>query len=422
MDEVLPFHRFFSYPGDLLIMKHIFTVSQVNSYIHRIFDSDYALRRICIQGEISNCKYHSSGHLYFSMKDDRSSIRCVMFSGDRRSGLDFRLENGQLVLVTGHVSVFERDGSYQLYAKNISLAGAGLLYQKFELLKNELAEKGYFDHDRKKELPPYPKTIGIVTAATGAAIEDIKSIAARRNPYVQLYLYPARVQGEGAAESVASGIRFFDDFGVDVIIIGRGGGSMEDLWAFNERVLADAIYQARTPVISGTGHEVDMTIADYCADLRAPTPSAACEMAIPDVFALLQQIDRYQDALEGSWAQQMDRINRRIDLYHRLLEANHPGTRLKEQRNKLKTYIQQMDVLIRSHLRTAGMRADHYGEKLTALSPSVRLSGGFVYAHKKDMSPVSSIRQIREGEDFSLIFRDGRADVHTLKISDKEGI
>ena len=216
-------------------MKHVFSVSQINSYIRRIFDSDYALRKILIKGEISNCKYHSSGHIYFTLKDEKSTLRCIMFSTDRR-GLGFRLENGQMVTVEGHISVFERDGSYQLYAKQIELSGAGALYLHYEELKRELDEKGYFDFERKKPLPRFPERIGIVTALTGAAVEDIKSIAARRNPFVQLYLYPAKVQGEGAAQSIAEGIRFFDHFQVDIIIIGRGGGSIEDLWAFNEPV------------------------------------------------------------------------------------------------------------------------------------------------------------------------------------------
>ena len=401
-------------------MNHIFSVSQVNSYIHRIFESDYALRRIFIKGEISNCKYHSSGHIYFSLKDEKSSLRCVMFLRER-SGLSFRMENGQLVIVEGHVSVFERDGTYQLYARKISLAGAGLLYQKFEQLKRQLAAEGYFDQERKKKLPPYPRQIGIVTAVTGAAIEDIKSVASRRNPFVQLYLYPARVQGEGAAESIAAGIRYFDRSGVDLIIIGRGGGSMEDLWAFNERILADAIYQAETPIISGTGHEVDMTIADYCADLRAPTPSAACELAIPDVFAILQLMDRYQDDLEMQLNRKMDRLGKQLEVYRRLLEANHPGSRLKEQKTKLSYYRQQLDMLIRSQHTSAVHKADFYGERLTALSPSMRLRGGYVFAQKNNGAPVSSVSQLDRGEEFTLVFRDGEAAVRTLAVTEKEG-
>lgn len=248
-------------------MKHIFSVTQINSYIHRIFESDYALKKIYLKGEVSNCKYHSSGHIYFTLKDEKSALRCVMFSSDRYKGLMFHLEDGQLIEACGNISVYEQTGTYQMYVRKIELSGAGELYIRYEQLKQELAQKGYFDFERKKPLPPYPEKIGIVTALTGAAIEDIKSIAKRRNPSVQLYLYPSKVQGEGAAAQIARGIRYFDTAGVDIIIIGRGGGSIEDLWAFNEIEVADAIYYADTPIISGTGHEIDMTIADYCADV-----------------------------------------------------------------------------------------------------------------------------------------------------------
>ncbi|MBR5046717.1 MAG: exodeoxyribonuclease VII large subunit [Eubacterium sp.] len=269
-------------------------------------------------------------------------------------------------------------------------------------------------------MPPYPKSIGIVTAVTGAAIEDIKTIAARRNPYVQLYLYPAKVQGEGAALSIAGGIRYFDSFGVDIIIIGRGGGSMEDLWAFNERIVADAIYHADTPVISGTGHEIDMTIADYCADLRAPTPSAACELAIPDVFSILQLMDRYQDSLELKLRHRLEGLHRQLDVYEKLLKVNHPGSRLDRQRTQTNIYRDRLNSLMEGHRLRASHRIDSYGERLTALSPSVRLRGGYVFAQKMDDTPVSSVRQLGEKEVFTLIFRDGRAEVENKRIMIEE--
>ena len=263
-------------------MNKVFSVAQINAYIKRIFQSDYALNRIYIKGEVSNCKYHSSGHIYFSLKDDKSQISCVMFANQRINGLDFEMENGQTVIVSGSISVFERNGTYQLYANEISLDGIGRLYVEFEKLKDKLYREGLFDHEKKKPIPQNPKTIGIVTAKTGAAIHDIMSVAKRRNPYIQLVLYPAQVQGDGAADTIVRGIQTLDRYGVDTIIIGRGGGSIEDLWAFNEEMVARAIYAAKTPIISGTGHEVDTTIADYAADLRAATPTAACELAVPD--------------------------------------------------------------------------------------------------------------------------------------------
>ena len=292
--------------------KKIFTVSQINAYLKRMFASDYLLNRILMKGEVSNVKYHSSGHIYFSLKDESSSIACVMFAGDRREGLTFRMENGQSILVAGRIGLYERDGTYQLYAKEIELAGNGALYAEFERLKQKLYEEGLFDHDKKKEIPSHPAKVGIVTAPTGAAVQDIMQIARRRNPYVQLYLYPAKVQGEGAAASIARGIRILDGKGLDTIIIGRGGGSMEDLWAFNEEIVARAIFEADTPIISGTGHETDTTIADYAADLRAPTPSAACELAIPDIFVTLERLSQYEKRLyflmEGKLARQKEKI------------------------------------------------------------------------------------------------------------------
>lgn len=397
-------------------MNRVYSVSQLNSYLHRIFESDYTLRKIYIKGEVSNCKYHSSGHVYFTLKDERSTLHCVMFSRERMRGLQFRMENGQSVIVGGNISVFERDGSYQMYAKEITLAGAGLLYQKYEQLKQLLLEEGYFDFEHKKEIPSFPKSIGIVTALTGAAIEDIKNIAVRRNPYVQLYLYPAKVQGEGAAETIAKGIQYLDDFGVDIIIIGRGGGSMEDLWAFNERCVADAIFYAKTPIISGTGHEVDMTIADYCADLRAPTPSAACELAIPDIYAIFQQLDRYDDAFRGAMERILTNYRQKLNLCRRLLEANHPGAKLTSQKEKLLYYENRLQDIMSRKIQNASHQLIFYEERLTSLSPSMRLRGGYVFAQKKDDTPIHSIRQLHSGENFSLIFKDGNATVEVIDI------
>ncbi len=392
------------------MMRQIFTVSQITAYIHRIFDADYALGHIFLKGEVSNCKYHSSGHIYFTLKDERSSIRCVMFSSDKK-GLSFPMENGQQVVVRGHISVFERDGTYQLYAKEIELSGAGVLHQRYEQLKKELNEKGYFDFDRKKELPPYPSVIGIVTALTGAAIEDIKSVAARRNPYIQLFLYPAKVQGEGAAESIAEGIRFFDRQGVDIIIIGRGGGSMEDLWAFNEREVADAIYAAKTPIISGTGHEIDMTIADYCADVRAATPSAACELAIPDVCSLIQQLDMERERLTRLLLKKVGDCRREISACGRVLEASHPGTRLKEQRMICRDLSRRLTPLMRERLTEKRHAVQLRGERLHALSPTARLTGGYVFAQDEEERPIISAGQIKEQRPFELVFSEETATI-----------
>ena len=256
---------------------NVYTVKQVNAYIRNMFTQDFMLNRIYVKGEVSNCKYHTSGHIYFSLKDESGTIACVMFAG-QRGGLSFRMAEGQQVIVFGSVSVYERGGTYQLYARQIRLDGEGVLYEKFQALKKELEEMGMFAQEYKKPIPPFAMRVGVVTASTGAAVRDIMNISRRCNPYVQLILYPAQVQGEGASESIVKGIHMLEQAGVDVMIVGRGGGSIEDLWAFNEEIVARAIFDCSVPVISAVGHETDTTIADYVADLRAPTPSAAAEL------------------------------------------------------------------------------------------------------------------------------------------------
>ena len=248
--------------------RNVYTVAQVNSYIKNMFTQDYMLQSISVKGEVSNCKYHTSGHIYFTLKDRSGTIACVMFAGSR-SGLAFRMSEGMQVVVTGRIDVYERDGKYQLYAQKITRQGIGDLYARFEQLKRELEEEGMFAAQYKRPIPKYIRTLGVVTAQTGAAVRDIINIAGRRNPYVQIILYPAIVQGEAAVQSIINGIHALEDAGVDVIIAGRGGGSIEDLWAFNEEAVARAVFECSVPVISAVGHETDTTIIDFVADLRA---------------------------------------------------------------------------------------------------------------------------------------------------------
>lgn len=392
-------------------MKHIFSVTQINSYIHRIFESDYALKKIYLKGEVSNCKYHSSGHIYFTLKDEKSTLRCVMFSSDRFKGLAFHLEDGQLIEACGNISVYEQAGTYQLYVRKIELAGAGELYVRYERLKQELAEKGYFDFERKKPLPAYPEKIGIVTALTGAAIEDIRSIAKRRNQTVQLYLYPAKVQGEGASAEIARGIRYFDKAGVDIIIIGRGGGSIEDLWAFNEMPVADAIYEADTPIISGTGHEVDMTIADYCADVRAATPSAACELAIPDMQSVFTKLSNYREALDMQVEQRCAQLRQQMILLQRQLEAGRPDRKLLKYKLLYERLENRLSQAIKEKYRSRQQMFSRYVDQLSGLAPTNRLKGGYAFAQTKNGRPVASIEQLEKEVPFSLTFSDGEAEV-----------
>jgi exodeoxyribonuclease VII large subunit len=392
-------------------MKHIFSVTQINSYIHRIFESDYALKKIYLKGEVSNCKYHSSGHIYFTLKDEKSTLRCVMFSSDRFKGLAFHLEDGQLIEACGNISVYEQAGTYQLYVRKIELAGAGELYVRYERLKQELAEKGYFDFERKKPLPAYPEKIGIVTALTGAAIEDIRSIARRRNQTVQLYLYPAKVQGEGASAEIARGIRYFNKAGVDIIIIGRGGGSIEDLWAFNEMPVADAIYEADTPIISGTGHEVDMTIADYCADVRAATPSAACELAIPDMQSVFTKLSNYREALDMQVEQRCAQLRQQMILLQRQLEAGRPDRKLLKYKLLYERLENRLSQAIKEKYRSRQQMFSRYVDQLSGLAPTNRLKGGYAFAQTKNGRPVASIEQLEKEVPFSLTFSDGEAEV-----------
>ena len=302
-------------------MSKVYSVGQISKYIANLIEQDFLLGHVFVKGEISNCKYHSMGHIYFTLKDENGSMPCVMFKGNISSGLGFNLKDGQAVIIEGAVKIYERDSRINLYARKIVLDGAGegqlnLLYEK---LKQKLYEEGLFEFEHKKPIPKHPKRVGIVTASTGAAIQDICNIAKRRNPYVELILYPARVQGDGAAETIARGIRVLDGMGLDTIIIGRGGGSIEDLWAFNEEIVARAVYEAKTPVISGTGHEVDTTIADYVADLRAPTPSAAAELAIPDIMTVLRQAESYGNTLNRLIRGKLDRTDsKRKELEERL--------------------------------------------------------------------------------------------------------
>ena len=397
-------------------MKHIFSVTQINSYIHRIFESDYALEKIYLKGEVSNCKYHSSGHIYFTLKDEKSALRCVMFSSDRYKGLTFHLEDGQLIEACGNISVYEQTGTYQMYVRKIELSGAGELYIRYEQLKQELAQKGYFDFERKKPLPPYPEKIGIVTALTGAAIEDIKSIAKRRNPSVQLYLYPSKVQGEGAAAQIARGIQYFDTAGVDIIIIGRGGGSIEDLWAFNEIEVADAIYHADTPIISGTGHEIDMTIADYCADVRAATPSAACELAIPDMTSFYIRMHNYQEVLGTLLQQKLMLLYGKTALLERQLEAQRPDKKLMGHQLIYERLEGRLKQAMLDKYQSRQQQFTRYVDRLSALSPTSRLRGGYVFAQTKEGNPLTSAEQIEKETPFFITFPDGQAEVMPVSV------
>ena len=353
-------------------MASVYTVSQVTAYIRNMFTQDFALNRISIKGEVSNCKYHTSGHIYFTLKDGGSQIAAVMFAGQRK-GLAFDLEEGQEVTVTGNVDVYERDGRYQLYAKEITREGKGDLFRQFEKLRNELEEMGMFDSSYKQPIPKYARKVGIVTAGTGAAIRDIMNISARRNPYVQLILYPALVQGEQAKYSIAKGIETLDRMGLDVLIVGRGGGSIEDLWAFNEEMVARAIFNCTTPVISAVGHETDVTIADFVADLRAPTPSAAAEVVSRNQQELLRQVQSTRQRLEMAMDYYLANRTRRFTQIHHRLQQQHPQLRLARQQTMLERLQKRMSFALENQLKRTGQQQQRLTQRLNQQNPQPKI-------------------------------------------------
>ena len=386
--------------------RNVYTVKQVNSYIKNMFTQDFMLNRIYVKGEVSNCKYHTSGHIYFSLKDESGTIACVMFAG-QRGGLSFHMREGQQIIVLGSVNVYERTVSYHLYEQEIRLDGEGTLYEKYQMLKQELEEMGMFAPEYKKAIPRYAKRIGVVTAPTGAAVRDIMNISARRNPYVQLLLYPAQVQGEGAKESIVRGIRMLETKNVDVIIVGRGGGSIEDLWAFNDECVARAIFDCQVPVISAVGHETDVTIADYVADLRAPTPSAAAELAVWDYRQLQGYLDECRLRMNRSMTGTI-RINRlRLKELDVRLSYLHPRHKLQDQQQRLIELEEELRTLMRDRVKEARHRLAIQIEKVNGLSPVRKLNQGFAYVEEADGGVVKSIRQVEKGDELTVYVTDG---------------
>ena len=402
--------------------KNVYTVGQVNAYIKNMFTQDFMMNRIYVKGEVSNCKYHTSGHIYFTLKDETGALNGVLFAGNRR-GLAFSMKNGDNVIVLGSISVYERDGKYQLYAREILPDGEGLLYQRYQQLKQELEDMGMFAAEYKQPIPQYIHTLGIVTAPTGAAIRDIQNITRRRNPYVQPILFPALVQGEGAAESIASGIRALDQIGVDVIIVGRGGGSMEDLWAFNEETVADAVFACRTPVISAVGHETDFTITDFVADLRAPTPSAAAELAIYDVRQALELLYDYKDRLARSILRQVETSAERLGFLEDKLQGRHPEQQIREQRQRITNLEDRLTVLITQLCRERKHEFALLAGRLDSVSPLKKLQSGYAYVSDEEENMIDSAHGLKNGDRICVTFADGTvsAEVREITLSENGG-
>ncbi len=390
-------------------MRNVYSVSQVNSYIKNMFMQDFMLQSIFIRGEVSNCKYHSSGHIYFTLKDEKGTIACVMFAGNR-NGLKFRLLEGQQIIAGGTVDVYERDGKYQLYAKQIVLDGAGVLNERFERLKKELLERGMFAPEYKQPIPKYIKTLGVVTAPTGAAVRDIINIATRRNPYIQIILYPAIVQGEQAAESIVQGIRALELKNVDTIIVGRGGGSLEDLWAFNEEVVAQAVFDCSVPIISAVGHETDTTICDYVADLRAPTPSAAAELAVYDVRELEAKFSEYASLLKGAMNYHIERRQALLQSYSRQLRFLSPMNQIREKRTYVMKLEEDLQEVMKRILVDKRHRLELYIEKVKGLSPLDKLNQGFSHTSNAEGKTITKIEQVLPGEVLHVYVSNGKVD------------
>ena len=396
-------------------MRNVYSVRQVNAYIKNMFTQDFMLNRIYVRGEVSNCKYHPSGHIYFSLKDESGTIACVMFAGSR-SGLSFRMQSGQTVIVLGSVSVYERDGKYQLYAREILLDGAGLLYERFEALKRELEEMGMFAPEYKQPIPAYVRKVGIVTAPTGAAVRDIMNIARRRNPYVQLILYPALVQGEGAVPSSIKGLRMLEQYGVAVIIAGRGGGSIEDLWAFNEEAVARAIFDCKVPVISAVGHETDTMISDFVADLRAPTPSAAAELAVYEYAACEAQRKEYELRLKRQMLRVLQEKRQELEQMGIRLRYTHPRQKLNDRRQYAADLETRLCREMQRTLEKSRHRLAIYIEKMNGLSPLKKLNQGYSYVEDLSGRTVRSVDQTKAGEMLRIYVSDGVVDAQVRDV------
>ncbi|SCZ77483.1 exodeoxyribonuclease VII large subunit [Pseudobutyrivibrio xylanivorans] len=387
--------------------KNVYSVSQVNTYIERMFSDDFMLGNLSLSGEVSNCKYNHTGHIYFTLKDEGAAISCVMFAGKRARGLKFQMKDGDQVVVTGYVGVYKPYGTYQVYANEIELQGVGDLYQRFEALKEELAESGMFDSMYKKPLPTHAMRIGVVTAPTGAAVHDIIRVSKTRNPFVQIILYPAQVQGEGAAPSIISGIQCLDEMGLDVIIVGRGGGSIEDLWAFNEEEVARAIFRANTPIISAVGHETDVTIADFVADRRAATPSQAAELANFVYQDFANQITRYSDKLERNLDFRLQAYQERLNGYRQRLQLLRTENKIKANEERLSNISIRLQNLIQVKLDRYENRLVALSGRLDGLSPAKKLAAGFGYITDQTGNRVDSIEQISVGDSINIRIKDG---------------
>jgi len=392
------------------------TVSQLNEYVNGLLKSDSLLSHVCVSGEISGFKRHSSGHLYFSIKDEGALVRCVMFRQNAFS-LDFSPQDGQSVLIYGSVSIYVKDGQYQLYVTAMERQGEGELYRRFMLMKTRLEAKGYFDEGHKKPIPQLPRCVGIITSPTGAAIQDIINITRRRFPSMNMLLCPVRVQGEGAAEEIAEAIYAMNRIKkADVLIVGRGGGSMEDLWPFNEEIVAKAIYESNIPIVSAVGHETDFSIADFTADLRAPTPSAAAELCVPEYARLYGDIVSAQGYISDLCHKEMDNLRQRLSGIRDSAAFAMARHRVEMLSRAVEIQRDNMSTMLRSELINAIHSIEKQQSRLNALSPEAVLERGYGMVQQNGVF-VGSADELKEKQKALLIMKNGRADISIDSVS-----
>ena len=389
------------------------SVTDLNKYIkNKIADDEY-LNNILIKGEISNFKHHYTGHLYFTLKDENSLIKCIMFKSYAQK-LNFEPKDGMKVYILGSVSVFERDGVYQIYAKVMEEDGVGDLYTKYQKLKEELEKKGLFDQSHKQKIPMMPKVIGVLTSQTGSVIRDIINVSTRRNPNVYIRLLPVPVQGEGAAEKIAEGIEYMNKNQLaDVIILARGGGSLEDLWPFNEEIVAYSIYESKIPIISAVGHETDFSISDFVADLRAPTPSAAAELAVPDIYEVKQKINTYQNRLKMALTKKLEIMKLRYDKCMSSSVFKEPTRRIQENYIKIDSYVKQLENVINKIKEKNKNKYIELVSKLDTLSPLKTLTRGYSII-EKDAKIVKSVADLQTEDEVSIRLKDGEKQAKIL--------
>ena len=399
----------------------IFSVTMLNEYIKNIFENNRTLSSVTVRGEISNFTNHRSGHLYFSLKDSDGQIRAVMFRS-RAQGLKFMPESGMKVIIHGSVTVYPRDGSYQIYVSSMQPDGIGALYLAYEQMKARLAEEGLFDDIHKKPIPMYPRRIGVITSPTGAAVRDIINVTGRRYPMADIYLYPALVQGAGSEDSLVRSLDYLDKSGLcDVIIIGRGGGSIEDLWSFNSEKLARRIFDAKTPIISAVGHETDFTICDFVSDMRAPTPSAAAEIAVPDRRELMMRVDQLDERLATALIRNVQRARERLNALSDRAGADSVRRMIDGKRDEVNYLNEKSTLLIRSILQAKRDMLSSSAAKANALSPLSTLSRGYSVA-EKDNVVIKSVNELSAGDRLTLIMRDGTAVTEVVEIKGEQNI